>query len=397
MLRAIVILLVALTFRTVPVEHTPAPQATYYGGSEMDSPAHSVVLEDGSILVTGSTRSTDGPFAQNEAINHNNYAFAVMFGPDGNVRWQLVYSKGYGDNQFRCSLPQADGTFVLVYDYYVGDMQGIILMTVSDSGEVLHETEVPKENFASCYPLGGNLLIQRVGGMYYLPEWDWYPVQVSSLECVNPQGEVLWRHTYPEITWDGLQLAILVAEDGYYLAGGRYEMVEEHLMVSRAWTAKLDTGGNMLWYKELETGYSSSFNAIQPRADGDVLVAGYYIESESAETAGTVAWVDADGTIGRTQNYLVGQHLGFSDMLPSGDGYLLMGNHAFIEKLPMVLIDASGHIIQKWNMQTPHAEPMQSARLYQTPEGYAIVAMAHVEEETNVNNGDIVLMPVVFP
>jgi len=57
---ALILLLPFLVFRSSFVEHKPAVQATYYGGSQMDSPKHAVVLDDGSILVVGSTLSTDG-------------------------------------------------------------------------------------------------------------------------------------------------------------------------------------------------------------------------------------------------------------------------------------------------------------------------------------------------
>jgi len=50
--------------------------------------------------------------------DHNSHAYAVMFDQIGTVRWQLVHSKCYGNNEFLCILLQEEGTFVLVFEYF---------------------------------------------------------------------------------------------------------------------------------------------------------------------------------------------------------------------------------------------------------------------------------------
>ena len=332
--------------------------------------------------------------------DHNSHAYAVMFDQIGTVRWQLVHSKCYGNNEFLCILPQEDGTFVLVFEYSTyaysnsQEMNGLNFLQISRDGEILCETELLKIHYWGCYPVGPNLIIKRIGSVNYMPEWEWVTESVAMLECVNAKGELLWRHTYPDLVAIGWDLAVIPTDDGYYLAGGRDDRLALQYMSVWAWVAKLDTEGSMLWYKELETGEMSRFTSVLPREDGGIIIAGGYADDMDAGMEGVVVWMDAEGTIERLQTYPVGQYTLFTDMLPYEDGYLLMGSTPYCRTLPMVVIDSSGDIIKKWDVQTPYAESMQSARLYAMSNGYMVVAMAHVDEDGDINNGDVILMPV---
>ncbi len=401
MRKMILLLLLVFAVQTAQADSIPE-KPVYYGGSEMEAPADALFLEDGSVLVVGSTRSTNGAFEGYMEEDHNNYAYATMFGPDGAVRWQLVHSRDYGDNAFECILPQADGTYVLPfrYGFYKDQKSGLALVQVSPEGQIMHETEVPVDKYWGCEPAGENLVIRRVGGINYLPEWNWAAENVASLECVTGDGIVLWRHTYPELKALQWEFSVTPVEDGYYLAGARDVRIDEHYMSSRGWVARLDTDGNLLWYREIETGTASLCAKVLPTGGGGLIVAGGYADDrETLNMAGMAQWMGDDGSMGHLQTYPVGRYQMFTDILPVGDdeGFLLMTSSAYCDNLSMVWIDLGGHIFYKWNQKTPAEEPMQAARLYRAGDWFAVAAMAHVDIEANPNNGDILLMPVSKP
>lgn len=89
---------------------------TYYGGSESENPGYVEAMENGTVLITGVTSSTENIATQNafqEELNGNVDNFIVAFDPNGNRIWATYYG-GQGNEISQTDLKTVENSIYMM-------------------------------------------------------------------------------------------------------------------------------------------------------------------------------------------------------------------------------------------------------------------------------------------
>ncbi|MCL2783548.1 MAG: hypothetical protein FWD80_06220 [Propionibacteriaceae bacterium] len=132
---------------TVTVTETPTPPPAIkwkrtYGGEGADQFNAVAVTSDGSIIVAGTTTSTDGDFA---ATHKGQDAVVAKLTPDGDITWAKTYG-GNGDDAFNAVTIGRDGNIIVAgttsstngdFPIKLGGTSDAVIATLSLDGSIV--------------------------------------------------------------------------------------------------------------------------------------------------------------------------------------------------------------------------------------------------------------------
>jgi hypothetical protein len=174
-----------------------------------------------------------------------------------------------------------------------------------------------------------------------------------SLAKTDAQGNVLWSHTYTnltQVTPNNVQSSrisvnsALQTQDGGFVLGGYQWNASGYKNYYKAWLMKTDSSGNMLWinyYGDEEANDGTIQNSVQKvveTADNGFLFAGYLDGAVIVKT-------DSMGKIQWTKTY---DNIRFHSMLKTKEGnFVFAGYQGEYEKAYVMKLDAAYNTM--WN------------------------------------------------
>lgn len=326
-----------------------------YGGSTLEYPKKILQTADGGYIFTASSDSNNGDVSGNHGGAD---AWVVKTDASGNLLWQKCYG-GSGSDDFFTLIPASDGGYVLLGS------------TSSNDGDV-----------------SGN------HGSYDV--W---------LAKINDSGDLQWQKCFGGSN-DDFGNRIVEASNGGYILRGRTKSnngdVSGHHGGSDVWMVKTDISGNLQWQKCIGGSSDDSLSDIILTSDGGYILVGYTESSNgdfSGNHGGFDAWMAKMNTSGALQwikNYGGSGNDLISDILPSGNDYIMMGwtksndgdvggNHGDYD-VWMVKTNSSGNILWQHCYGGSGDDKYYSVKTYlkETYDGGYIFSTT-----SNSNNGDV--------
>jgi len=236
----------------------PAPSGTF-------ATAYSVIVNGSQLNLTPEDvqATSDGGYialAVTESAAGLGVNWLVKLSATGTPQWQ---------EQVGCASPQgAPGDYA----------DGVSVQQTSDGGYIVAGGSIDCGSGSSCPPLTGR--------------------SCAIVEKLDPAGRLTWARVYQAgFVGSGIN-QIRQTADGGYIAAGVFTDANQN---SGALLLKLDSGGTVLWQKDLGPAGTTqaSFNTVQQTADGGYVAAGNYYTPTSgpAPTQVLVARFGADGTL----------------------------------------------------------------------------------------------------
>lgn len=273
--------------------------ALTYGSPGSDFAASVVTLEEGGYLAAGYTDSF-GAGKQD--------GWVWRLNDDGGVVWQKVYG-GAEDDTFAAVVNAAAGGFVAVgttrsfdvvgQDAWVArlDAQGRSLWQNAYGGTGNETASAIWSPLDGGYWVAGSTSSGSAGGD---DGWVWR---------LDAAGEVIWQMAYGGAAVDTFAAVVGTTDGNFVVAGETWSF---GAALSDAWVLKLDREGNVLWQNRYGGALADGARALQPTADGGVVVAGYTdslgMGGRDAwvwqlDTAGEVVWQFALGDVGTDETH----------------------------------------------------------------------------------------------
>ena len=400
---------VALTVKTAQGEATETkPEAisvtsssVTFGGTKADRATDMIVLEDGSYVVAGVTRSF-GAGEQDMCL--------LKVDPQGNQVWLHTYGSPRDDDAAALiALP--DGGFALAGDSQTerGDRDARLIRTDASGNEIWSQSYggLTDETIQTvALTAGGGFLL--AGGV--VTEAG---VQNMLVITTDTLGRPILQNMYGGAGFDLIHAAITFNDGSAVLAG---ETSSEGAGGRDMYLFKLDPEGEPLWSRTFGGAQNELANALAVTVDGGFVLAG---STNSAGTGGLdmlLVCTDAQGQFLWTKTYGGFQRDSANDVMVTSDGgYLLAGvTESFgagASDMYLVKTDPDGE--PEWITVSPlhaaipgialgGAQAEEAAAVAETPDG-ACVAAGYTES-AGAGSLDINLRrispegtPLVFP
>ncbi|MAN59435.1 MAG: hypothetical protein CMC08_06325 [Flavobacteriaceae bacterium] len=264
-----------------------------YGGSNLDDAVGVVALDDGTYVVVGSTKSTDGDITDKTATDSDYWVFKVD--ADGTLLWSYTYGGPMEDVASSISKTQDGGFIISGYSSgNGGDVSGnegfqdYWIVKISPSGTLQWE-----QNFGFSGTDQALDVIQTSDGGYFAT--GFFDVTASGGLGndnrnagahgvgefwgikMDANGNKVWRRYFGGSNNDR-SYNVLEAADGGFLLTGSAESADFDITNPKGsydfWVLKTDADGNLLWDasfggSEIDNGYAASHTA-----DGNFIMAG---------------------------------------------------------------------------------------------------------------------------
>lgn len=221
--------------------------STYYGGYDLDQAYACATDNNGNVIMTGSTSSTNFPTTQGAAqssYNGNLDAFIVKFSGSGNVLWSTYYGGEISDEGFGCATDKNNNIYVTGWtnsNYFhttTGAAQRIyaggedaFVMKFNSNGAVQWSTYYGgslSENGIGCAVDGNDDLY--IAGITFSSD---LPVTCGAIQSrlggvgiespfalkFNSSGAILWGSYYGGSNWDGATGCTADANGAFYMTG----------------------------------------------------------------------------------------------------------------------------------------------------------------------------------
>jgi hypothetical protein len=270
-------------------------------GGPLDEVGAAWPLDDGGYLLGGNRVDPNDLVVDDPGVaGYAGFAgrsnvYLARIDAEGNERWSRTFG---GENNVLAmsALPAADGGFVILATimYFPENDDDIYLLKVdADGNEVWSRTW--NQGMSSGYGLvgtpDGNYLVT---GPYSPPEEMDRSTRDFLFVQFDAQGNEVWTSTFgdPEII-DYAQVLAATADGGYVAAGG----AERDLTT---WDAdivivKIDERGQPLWQQTVETGTHSMFGGILEHPGGGYVVAGSIFNGQNFDVF--LLKTDASGNV----------------------------------------------------------------------------------------------------
>ncbi len=308
---------------------------SYLGGSNRDFGTALVLAADGSILLCGSTRSSDFPTQNPYQSSFAGYsdAFISKFSPDGS---QLLYSTylGGASSDYSDGIDvSSDGTIYIAGDTYSEDFPvlnpiqevqggGDAFISVLSSGgdELLFSTYLG----GSMTEHAGGITIDPSGLMFIVGDTDspnfplqdpfqatyTSPLDDAFITCISSEGDSLVYSTYMGGYGTDQAFDVIVDDEGYCYVTGRTSSSNFPVMNA---------------YQESFAGTMDAF-AVKLSPDGSEMLYGTYLGGSLWENGRAVGLHEGClFIVGNTESMDFPVKYAFQEELaggPSGDGFL---------------------------------------------------------------------------
>ena len=320
-----------------------------YGGSRTDIAMSACQTADGGYGILASTESRDRDVTGNHSVLGANDLWLIRIDYLGNLLWQKCFGGPY-------------------------DEQAISIAATVDNGFILlGSTNGPGGDVPFCYNTN-----------FY----DWFVVKTDGA------GNKEWANTLGGTGDEYLYGSILVADTGYYLAGGSTST--DHDCTDTAWHVgvntgydyyllKLDTSGHKIWCKSYGGSQVDICNrAIYDSRDSSIIMTGYSFSNDYMVTGHTIPAADVwivktssngsliwETSLGNNTN----DNFGISITEAPSKGYLTFNQmnygtiHAYDNRL--FLLDSMGNTLEDKVFGGQGNEVPRSIIPYK--QGYAVV------------------------
>lgn len=252
--------------------------ASYLGGSRDDSPARIATDSHGSILVGGTTISSDFPAANGIDMEYSGGmedwglgdAYVAKISPAGHILW-ATYLGGSGAESMMClAVDQSDNAIVACYtrsnDWSApngiqttfGGMSDAFLLKISKSGRLIWSTYIGGEGddmiWSTTFAKNGDIVLAGYTSSVSVLAQNRTPAGGldTFVARLTPDGQLVWA-TFLGGGATDLPLSVLVdGSDNLFVAGdtdsadfplvNAFQTTRGHLFA-----AKLSSGGDVLW------------------------------------------------------------------------------------------------------------------------------------------------------
>ncbi|RAI75936.1 hypothetical protein HMF3257_20380 [Spirosoma telluris] len=273
------------------------------GGSKNDSVTAVLPTADGGYVVVGSTASNDGDVSDYRGGVHD--AWIVKLNSAGAIIWKKTIG-GTGDDQASGIAASPDGGYVVtgVTTSRDGDMSGfnpfipiyLWVFKFTSAGEI-----VWKQYKDEARGLYATSIITASDGGYLVAGYNFNrglkpTARLFAVLKLSDSGTISWAHYFGGTYGDDLLYAITASPDGGCVVVGRsssYEIqgaifstgtdhIKNHTQYNTydVWVSKLNSDGNLTWYKFFGGNGQDYANSVKATPDGGYVVAGY---TESAD------------------------------------------------------------------------------------------------------------------
>ncbi|GIP27721.1 hypothetical protein J23TS9_28510 [Paenibacillus sp. J23TS9] len=193
---------------------------------------------------------------------------------------------------------------------------------------------------------------------------------------LDGSGRVLWEQTKEEDGIHSTPQAVIEAENGDFLIGGKGI---SNMSYSTAYILKVDGSGQEMWYKKYRFGDSQYINDLIPAVDGGYIAVGG-IDSPDYEPGDQDALLmmkigDEGEQLWMKQIGDPGTDWGAFAVTPSGDGGYVVGSQKVINQQRITVLtktDADGQVLWQ-KTYTAGADVEVFNRLVKTGDGYALL------------------------
>lgn len=282
-----------------------------YGGSEDDGGLAVVEAADGGYAIAGYTRSF-GASVQD--------IYLVKVNSNGGLEWGTQYGASW-DDIATCIRRTPDGGYVLAGQAYSPSTgwEFCLLKVASDGGFGWYRTfggtlgdfsKAVEPTADDGYMVVGWTLSYGVGG------GDVYLVKVDSLG--NPE----WEKTYGGASAD-YGLSLQTTADGGYIIGGQtssFGAGEDDMSL-----LKIDSGGEIEWYKAYGGGQGDFGSSALETADGGYVIVGETVSFGAGDADVYLVRTDANGNLEWSQTFGGASGDGGYGLGLADDGYIITG------------------------------------------------------------------------
>lgn len=263
----------------------------FFGGSDMDVGTGIVQLNDGGIVVTGFSYSTDGDISINQGVTD---IHMIKIGTDGTIEWQKTIGGDKGDNSYAMD-KTSDGGFIIAGGTY------------SQSAPI----HLPSRH--------------NIMGFTY----DY------SLMKFDNDGNLEWQRNYGGDE-DDIAKSIKQTPDGGYIIAGTSESNNGDVTANNGgddmFIVKIDSSGNKEWTRSIGGSGDDTGVAVNFTTDGGYIVAGTSNSSNfGISNYGSddylITKLNSDGSVAWQKNYGGSSTETVSDIIETSDGgFLITGS-----------------------------------------------------------------------
>ena len=316
--------------------------AKTYGGSNMDQPFSVKQSHDGGYIIAGASGSEDGDVTN---LKGNWDYWIVKLDEFGDILWEKTFGGTNAEKAYSIEQTNDDGFIIagytesnngdvseaLWYDYWIVkiDKLGNITWEHTFGGNNRDQANCIKQTADNCYIIAGNTESSDGIVTNYRGSSDIWIIKINS------DGELLWQKTIGGSGWDEAQFIEQTRDSGYIVAGNTSssdgDFITNHLS-DEFCIVKLDSSGNIQWYKTLGGSLAEKAYSILETNDFGYIGVGWTKSNDgdiSSLKGNSDIWIvklDALGNLQweRTLGGTMGE-MAYSIVQTSDDGFVVGG------------------------------------------------------------------------
>lgn len=169
------------------------------------------------------------------------------------------------------------------------EVPDMYLMKTDSTGSFLWSHLYGGNNIEQCKAFlktndQGFFLVGYTNSFAFNNDYDGYLVRTDSL------GNVLWTKSIGTNNWDLIESVSKTNNNGFVIAGTSYGTSNGH---PTGWIVKMDSSGNTIWQKLLESQSDIFLKKIIQSNDGNYVACGYYVDGANSRDQAYAVKLDA--------------------------------------------------------------------------------------------------------